>query len=180
MGRGERMRNIVLRELSAHADRDIYEMIQEIGPGENGFNNGLFRVHYENYPAEMEKLQLLAKGIDLPPGRVPQTIYWMYANDRPVGYGKLRTQLTEALLQSGGHIGYVIRPSARGQGYSKELLRGLLVKAREASLDEVLLTCEDSNVPSRRTIEANGGVVSSQFDGKCKYWIDTRTNVHYT
>lgn len=164
-------RRIELRELSAVADLELYTMIQEIGPGENGFNNGLFRVSYEQYPAEMEKLQRMAKGIDLATGLVPQTIYWMYVDDQPVGYGKLRPHLNEALLQSGGHIGYVIRPQARGNGYGKLLLQGLVEQARERHLDEVLLTCQPDNWPSRRVIEANAGELVEQSDSSCKYKI---------
>lgn len=163
--------NITLRELSLEEGSDIFEMIQEIGPGENGFNNGLFQVPFDQYPHEMEKLTQMAKGINLPPDRVPQTIFWLYADETPVGYGKLRPQLNEMLLQSGGHIGYVIRPQARGKGYGKILLQGLVEKACEMKLQEVLLTCHVSNLPSRKVIEANRGRLVEMNDSSCKYKI---------
>jgi predicted acetyltransferase len=77
---------------------------------------------------------------------VPQTIYWLYLNDRPVGYGKLRHDLNEKLLESGGHIGYIIRPSERNKGYGTILLKELLIKARKLEIDKVLLTCDEENL----------------------------------
>jgi predicted acetyltransferase len=35
----------------------------------------------------------------------------------------------------------------------------------------VLVTCDDSNVGSRRVIEANAGVLADVTDGTCRYWI---------
>jgi predicted acetyltransferase len=50
-------------------------------------------------------------------------------------------------------------------------------------LDRVLMTCDDDNVGSIRTIENNGGVLEDVIRGsdlnkpKRRYWIDARHRV---
>ncbi|MFL5802127.1 MAG: GNAT family N-acetyltransferase [Roseiflexaceae bacterium] len=52
-----------------------------------------------------------------------------------------------------------------------------LEKARERGLHRVLLTCDETNIGSRKIIEANGGqlenavVVAGQAVQKLRYWI---------
>lgn len=53
--------------------------------------------------------------------------------DTWIGLLPLRRKIDEQLLHSGGHIGYVIRPSKRGCGYGRVLLRLGLHKARECA-----------------------------------------------
>ena len=162
--------DIALKELSVHDGAEIYEMLQEIGPGENGFIN-------EGYlpPGKFKKfLQWYAnasKGIGLTANLVPSTLYWLYIDGIPVGYGKLRHRLNHHLLKIGGHIGYVIRPSARGKGYGKLLLKEILAKAKELGLEELLITCMQENAASQKVIEANAGILSHIEDGRCYYWI---------
>lgn len=156
-----------LRELLEKEDESLLFMVQEIGSGENGFVNGLNSSSMEEFSSKVRRNYEMARSINLPDEYVPQTIYWLYHTGKPVGYGKLRHRLNEKLLESGGHIGYVIRPSERGKGY------GLVKKACEKNISRVLLTCDETNRASRRIIEWNHGELSSIADGNCKYWIDT-------
>lgn len=164
---------IELRELQEEEDERLLIMVQEIGDGGNGFVNSLNSMNMEEFLSKVLRNYEIARSINLPEEYVPQTIYWLYHNDKPVGYGKLRHRLNEKLLELGGHIGYVIRPSERGKGYGKRMLAELVRKAHEKNISRVLLTCDESNLASRRIIEWNRGDLSSIADGKCKYWIDT-------
>jgi predicted acetyltransferase len=51
-----------------------------------------------------------------------------------------------------------------------------LGRARELGLTRVLVTCDDSNVASARTIESNGGVLedirTTSLGLTRRYWID--------
>lgn len=113
-----------------------------------------------------------------PPGALPFEDFWFMDDDSWIGLLTLRFQLNEEFLHSGGHIGYVVRPSKRRSGYGTALLRLGLNKARERGLTRVLLTCNETNIGSRKIIEANGGqfenavVVVGQEDRKLRYWID--------
>jgi predicted acetyltransferase len=42
-------------------------------------------------------------------------------------------------------------------------------------VDPALVTCDDTNVASRRVIEKNGGVLEDVRDGKLRFWVPTRT-----
>lgn len=167
-----REHSIRLRPLQAEETPEIRVMIQEIGPGENGFVNGLYTDTEEGYRAKLAENARIAIGDHLPPGYVRQQIYWLYDGEHPVGYGKLRFSLTEALREHGGHIGYVIRPSARGKGYGRQMLKELLLKAEKGGLDRVLLTCNEDNAASRNIIESCGGKPEQSANASCKYWIE--------
>ncbi|MEI6426545.1 MAG: GNAT family N-acetyltransferase [Candidatus Absconditabacteria bacterium] len=161
---------IELRQLSLTDGTEITEMLQEIGPGENGFENTGYDTPLDEY---LEKYNKQSQGIDLPEGYVPQTIYRLYIDNIPVGYGKLRHHLTEFLIKAGGHSGYCIRPSARGKGYGNIILQELIKKAQEKGITKMLLTCNPDNTPSRKIIEKNGGILEN-IEEKCRYWIDIK------
>ncbi|SEN98750.1 Predicted acetyltransferase [Paenibacillus sophorae] len=161
-----------LRELTVPEGREIYEMVREIGSGENGFVNSLYIAGYSKFLKLLPVLRDYSAGTGLPPGHVPQTLYFLYAEGRPVGYGKLRHWLTDSLRVTGGHIGYCIRPTARGMGYGTALLAGLLDKASELGIRRALLTCNEDNMGSRRVIENNGGSMAELDNRYCRYWID--------
>ena len=90
-----------------------------------------------------------------------------------VGFLALRHALTAWLLEEGGHIGYSVRPSRRGQGHATRALGLAVRRSAELGLDRVLLTCDEDNVASARTIERNGGVYEDTRNGKRRYWIAT-------
>ena len=66
------------------------------------------------FAAWVERLRGEADGAG--EGRVPATYWWIVDGDRYLGAITLRHELTDFLLRAGGHIGYGIRPSARGRG----------------------------------------------------------------
>jgi len=165
----------LLKELSVSDGYEIYEMLKEIGPGENGYENDGYALEFADFTAYLKGHSDASEGIGLKPEWVPQTVYWLFIDDRPVGVGKLRHSLTERLRKRGGHIGYCIRPSERGKGYGEIILGELLLKAREKNISEVILTCNEDNAFSRRVIEANEGVLSEILDGRCYYLVCQRT-----
>jgi len=118
------------------------------------------------------------KGINLPEGYIPATMFWLIDDGEFIGRVQIRHELTDHLLKYGGHIGYYIRPSKRKMGYGKKILGMALLKAKEMGFEKVLLTCNDDNVGSIRIIEGNGGVLENILDGekegekkKRRYWI---------
>lgn len=162
---------IELRELSINDGEEIYNMLQDIDKEENGFHNEAKGLKYKEFKVYLKANKKMAEGKDLPEEYVPQTLYWLFVEDKPVGMAKLRHYLNESLREKGGHAAYAIRKSKRGQGYGKLVLRELIKKVEEKEIDELLLTCDDDNLASRRVIEANGGKLEKIKDGECYYWI---------
>ena len=162
---------IELRELTIDDGTDVFEMIQDIGVGENGFINSLYSDNFSLFQEKLLRNHEMSKALNLKPQYVPQTIYWLYVDGKPVGYGKLRHILNQNLLQHGGHIGYVISPINRRRGYAKKILKELLQKAREKDIDRVLLTCDISNMASRKVIDSNNGELKEMKNDSCFYWI---------
>jgi predicted acetyltransferase len=93
---------------------------------------------------------------------------------------RIRHTLNPYLERVGGHIGYVVVPGYRRQGYATAILGQSLAIARDKlGLTRVLVTCDDDNVGSMKTIEKNGGVLESIVTDpegrspKRRYWIAT-------
>jgi predicted acetyltransferase len=142
-----------------------------------------FLHYYEEGMAFGRYLDVLAEqetGIDLPtPRHVPSTFLFAFVGNRIVGRASIRHRLNPFLERLGGHIGYVVVPEFRRRGWATEILRQSLVIARErCGVGRVLVTCDDDNVGSIRTIEKNGGVLENIVMGpdlekpKRRYWIE--------
>ena len=164
-----------LRKLSVGDGKDVYQMLQDIPLEENGLQNNVNGLTYEAYQDWLVKKQQEAELDGIVDGwKVPATTYWLYADGVPVGFGKLRHFLTDALRKAGGHIGYGIAPQYRGKGYGKELLKLLLRKADEMGIDKVLVTIHLDNRASLAVALANGGAIAEQTDERFLVWINTR------
>ena len=112
-------------------------------------------------------------GLNLPDGFVPAIQYVSFDEEgQAIGFLHLRLRLNDYLLNMGGHIGYSIRPSQRRKGYAKELLKQGLQEALSKNIARVLVTCDENNEGSRRTILACGGVLEDSREGVERYWIE--------
>jgi len=95
------------------------------------------------------------------------------------------------LTQYGGHIGFSVCPSERKKGYATEILKMGLEYTKSLNIKKVMIGCGSDNIPSIRTIEKCGGILSetkpytfeNQFDmfnEKRKfvniYWINLYHN----
>jgi len=131
----------------------------------------------EPWSSYVERLGRCRRGDALPPGWVPSTFLVADVGGEVVGRTSIRHDLNEYLAALGGHIGYAVRPAHRGRGHAHEILRQSLVIARAEGIGRVLVTCDDDNIASRRTIERLGGVLDDVRAGspgaplKRRYWI---------
>jgi predicted acetyltransferase len=115
--------------------------------------------------------------LDLPKGWVPATQFWLIDKNEYIGNVIIRHQLNDTLMHIGGHIGYSIRPTKRKMGYGTSILKLSLSEARKLGIDKALVTCDETNLGSKKIIEKNGGILENIEEGikgkprKLRYWI---------
>jgi len=172
-----------LEEVSLTPPDELENLLADRGDGENGFvgtsvPNGA--VSLEEY---LQGCCDMSRGRNLKPGMVPQTVFWMIdADGAAIGMVKVRHRLNDKLRLHGGHIGYFIRSDKRGKGFGKRALALSLVKLHQLGESRALITVTPDNIPSVKTVEANGG----QFEEMSadpetgikvkKYWIPTSSD----
>ena len=165
---------LFLRKLSENDGRDVYDMLQHIKSDENGFMNGVKDMPYEEYALWLKQNADMSVGVDLPDGWVPQTTFWLYMDSVPVGIGRIRHYLNDALREHGGHIGYAVAAPYRGNGYGNEILRLLLIESKKMGIGEILVDPYKYNERSNRVILSNGGKLVRETDDANFYIIDNR------
>jgi len=100
--------------------------------------------------------------------------YFKEISDIPRESGNEK-EISDYLLNFGGHIGYSVRKSERLKGYATEMLALGLIECKELNINKVLITCDKDNVASAKTIIANGGKLENEIlEGNRttqRYWI---------
>lgn len=126
----------------------------------------------------IDRIMVMENPETCPDGRVSSNIFLAVreADNRIVGVIDLRHHLGNPVLREwGGHFGYIVRPSERGKGYAKEMVRQNLIKCKELGLHKVMITCNRNNIASEKTILANGGVFEKEVlvDGEYtkRFWV---------
>ena len=103
-----------------------------------------------------------ASGHNLKPTRVRQTTLWLVDGDDYIGRISIRHALTPLLGVIGGHVGYDVRPSRRRQGHATRMLEAAKPRMVALGVDPALITCDETNVGSRKVIEACGGQLATE------------------
>lgn len=85
--------------------------------------------------------------------------YLAIVNNKIIGLLNVRYTLSLEMADMYGHIGIGVRPSERRKGYAKKMLEYGLHLCRDRGLDEVILGCYKDNIGSKKTIEANNGIL---------------------
>lgn len=147
---------------------------EHIDRGEGWIHGSAGFILAENYESWLE--DVTRAQTEAPPDFVTGSVYFALVNGNIVGTIALRYYLNESLLNTGGHIGYGVRPCERRKGYGAQMLALVLEKCRDRGMDRVLVTCDWDNTASAKTILKNGGVFENEFceengNRVRRYWI---------
>lgn len=167
------MLNFVLPHRDSREDvLSFYSEIERNGEVCIGFEN------YRNYDLWLRGMQNRFEGKNLPEGYVRENFYLCYNTCNVLtGVFSLKFELTEFLLNYGGHIGYAVRPSERNRGAASQMLKQGLELAGGFGFDRVLCVCDEDNHASEKVILKNGGRLENKlYDPEervvvKRYWI---------
>lgn len=109
---------------------------------------------------------------------------WLINNNKIIGHCTYNPELgnNEEMKKFGGNISYAIHPKYRGQGYGTLACHLLIKKCLEAGLSEVMITCLDWNIPSKKVITNNFGILMDEiYDNNkkhCRYIVKTKESIN--
>lgn len=168
---------VIAREFTKSDENKILEMVNEIKSFDNNFE-GLTNIsNIDNYDEFLNELEKNKHQELIKPEYSPQTTFGIFDNDELVGGFNLRHVIKGGLINHGGNIGYLIKPSKRGKGYGTKLLSLALEEAKKINLEKVLVSCRIENTASEKVILNNGGIYeNSYYDEKLdktfkRFWI---------
>lgn len=167
---------ISIRAIQERETDDVYQMFQDIPAEENDATNhanGMNRSEFDEFCKLMDNCSIATSKVKpLPEGKVPQTMYIIFDDDTPVGFGKFRPFLNEACIKNrAGHIAYMISPKYRGKGFGTAYLAFVKEEARKMGLTEIEGTVLEGNKASCCVIEKNGGKIKERVAGDVVYVI---------
>ena len=177
--------NLYLREINKNDKDEILSMISEINNSNDyekfeGLSN-IKKVDNDNFDDFLVELENNKNMKLYKPHLVDQSTFVLVDNNNHIyGGTNIRHELNDNLLRHGGNIGYLIRPSERGNGYATLMLKLALEKCKDLNIHKVLITCREENIASAKVIESNGGIYESSLyieeknETYRRYWIDLK------
>ncbi|WP_396152212.1 MULTISPECIES: GNAT family N-acetyltransferase [unclassified Clostridium] len=80
---------------------------------------------------------------------MPETTYFLYIDDNPVGIERIRHRSSKYLESIGvGNLGYAVSKLYRGKGYGNILFKKLLKKCISFGYNDIKLFPYKSNIPT--------------------------------
>ncbi len=132
---------IYLKEANYDDFAKEYEYISNLLEEENGFTNEYYGCTYQEFEIILDRLINHSKGVDLKPGHVPCTHFFLWNNDNIIGLFRIRHSLNSFLADGPGHISYGIKKECRGNGYGTEGLRLAVKIAKELISEDEIYEC---------------------------------------
>ena len=160
-----------LKQLHMKMGRPEYEMYQDIPMQEPGSTNLCNGLPYEVFHSFLEG-QLARQYQRISYHDTPTVTYLLYADELPVGYIGIRTEIDENWKRWSGNLYFTVRKSCRGMGYGAKMLELALEECRKLGMQEVFANASAGNLASARVIEKNGGIFQEDVEGSRYYRIE--------
>ena len=179
------MKKITLRTLELSDQKEFISAVNEPWESDFVFAHYFESIALNSFEKYVQVLPEFSKGLLIPSDHVPSTLLFAFeSTGKLVGRVSIRHSISGHLLNIGGHIGYGVIPSQRRKGFATEILKEKLTYVRDVlpELNRLLLTCDETNIGSIKTIEQNGGILENIYKtpemkvGKRRYWINIPRN----
>lgn len=167
-----------LKKINELTKSQLDEFIQDWG------NEKIIPSSLQKYEQGYDKFVSFLNTMEIDPPRlmVPSTMFFLVEDDNIVGTIEIRHFLNDGLLKYGGHIGYGVAPSFRGNGYAQKMFERVKPFLKNLGLEMVLICCNKENKASEKTILNCGGNLENKVDliqnGKhgtfCRYWVEVK------
>ena len=97
--------------------------------------------------------------------RVPALTYFYVReeDDKIVGMINIGIAENDFIKAEAGHIGYCIRPTERRKHYATRMLAEGVRVCKILHIHDIVVSCDNDNVGSAKTIMNNGGVLDAEF-----------------
>ena len=172
--------DLCLIKLDKSYQKQFNEMMEEWlnteDVGDNYTPYAIFKNDYKDFDNYLNNLEIKEKNDKY----VQDSVYFLLNinENKLLGAVNIRHELNDYLLQYGGHIGDGIRPSERGKGYGNKIIKLALHECKKLEIEKVLITCNKENIPSKKSIIYNGGILENEVikDDEIieRYWIDLK------
>ena len=103
------------------------------------------------------------RGEGLPDQFTPCFTFFALDSQRILGVYNIRNLGLNSLERWSTHVGYSVRPTARGQGVATAMLADSQQFAAKYGMEALTLTCDEKNIASRRVIEKRGGRLVDRY-----------------
>ncbi|GAC1389981.1 MAG: GNAT family N-acetyltransferase [Vulcanimicrobiaceae bacterium] len=161
---------IAFERPSLAREADFAEMLAEWRDDAYDPFGGFLKSAWTDFPRYLAAIEDLRDGKGPLPNLVPMDTFWITEHGLLLGHIAIRYATTPEPEDIRGHIGYAIRPSARGRGVATAALRNGLALLRERGIRTARIACDASNAASARVIEKCAGHRISSPHSKT-HWV---------
>lgn len=172
------MSKIILRPLNAGDEKAFMDGLELFSDMDGDWYSFIWELGLK-FETHLQTLDDRFHGRNLSPGLVPDSMLYAFLDGKIVGRSSIRHELNDYLLKVGGNIGYAVATPYRQKGIATEILKQSLVYCKDVlGLSRVLITCDEDNAGSVKTILKNGGVFENKVLAKSgttytnRYWIN--------
>ena len=139
-------------------NKKLYEMYQDIPKNEIGSTNIYNGISYEEFLNKID-YYMEEENISNKEFYTKTKRYILVIDNKYIGELGIRTTLNDFWINKGSQIYYKIKLKERGKGYGNIILKLGLIEAKKLGFNKIRINCSDLNIPSKRVILNNGGIL---------------------